>query len=141
MISHLTEYREEIAVLFVRLMLGILFVIQGYDKLVNIGLKETIETYRQEIRIRFLPSWIYPATAAYSSCVEFFGGILLLMGLFNNITLILLGADLLMVAVAMGLINAVWDMKYVFPRFLLLTMLLLFPPEWDFFSLDHLVNR
>lgn len=141
MIIHLTEYKEELAILFVRLMLGILFVIQGYDKLVNIGLKETAAIYKREINIRFLPSWVYPATAYYSCTVEFFGGFLLLLGLYKNIALIFLGADLLLVALAMGLINPVWDMKFVFPRFFFLVFILLLPADLDILSLDYFINK
>jgi len=141
MIIHFDEYSEEAAVLFVRLMLGILFVIQGYDKLVNIGVKETAAIYQREIRIGFLPKWVYPATAVYSCYVEFFGGFLLLLGLFKNIALVFLGADLLLVSVAMGLINPVWDMKFVLPRFMLLILLLFLPDEWDLFSLDYFVKN
>ena len=137
MIIHFDEYSEEVAVLLIRLMLGILFVIQGYDKLVNIGLKETAIVYEREIHIKFLPKWAYTATAVYSCYVEFFGGFLLILGLFKNIALVFLGADLLLVALAMGMLNPVWDMKFVMPRFLLLILLLILPDEWDFFSLDY----
>ncbi|MFZ5554339.1 MAG: DoxX family protein [Bacteroidota bacterium] len=139
MISHLSEYREETAMLVMRLMLGILFVMQGYDKLVNIGVTETAKIFQQEIKIKFLPGWAYLFTSVYSCYIEFFGGIFLLFGLFTDISLVFLAGDLLLVALAMGLMNPVWDMKYVYPRFFILVLLLLLPKEWNLFSFDFLI--
>lgn len=64
---------------------------------------------------------------------------MLILGLFQYPALILLGINLLMVAVAFGLNTAMWDTKYVLPRLILLLLLLIAPPAWDEWSLDVLI--
>ena len=64
---------------------------------------------------------------------------MLILGLFQYPALILLGLNLLMVAVAFGLNTAMWDTKYVLPRLILLLFLLIAPPAWDQWSLDVLI--
>ena len=76
----------------------------------------------------FLTSWI-----------EFIAGGLLILGLFKYGCIYLLGIDLLFVVIGMSLIQPVLDLKHIFPRLILLIILLLLPAESDIFSLDHFI--
>lgn len=134
----LEEHQTALAVLVMRLFLGILFVIQGYDKVFSIGVGKVAESFRFELKKGF-PPFIYSFTAFFSSWVELLGGLLLLLGLFKPVVAVLLGIDLLMVAVAMSLMNPVWDMRAVFPRLLLLLVIMLAGMRSDVFSLDYLI--
>jgi putative oxidoreductase len=73
--------------------------------------------------------------------VEFAGGIALILGFYTNYALYLLGIDLLLAAFAFSLLQPMWDMKHLFPRFILVITLLLLPDAWNKFSIDFLINK
>jgi putative oxidoreductase len=126
--------------LFIRLFCGIIFLFQGYDKLFRVKLNQVIDTFDDEAEKKHIPKPLVIFSAFYSSVVEFFGGILLIVGLFKSIVLILLGFDLIMVAFAFSIIEAMWDMKHVFPRLALISALMLMPTEWEIVSIDYLIK-
>ncbi len=137
----MTEYNENIAVLIARLFLGVLFFIQGYDKVFNLKLKEVICGFREELGEKNFSDPVLKVSAYYSSYAELVGGILLIAGFLKFYALCALGIDLLLVAVAMGVIKPLWSMDYVFPRLVLLLILLFLPPHLDIFSLDFLLQH
>jgi putative oxidoreductase len=127
---------ESIAVLYMRLLLGMLFIFQGYDKIFRIKIKgviQTIEPYYRQIKI---PRFLIVAIAYLTSYIEFIGGILLFLGLFKYISLYVLGLDLLIVSLGMSLMDPVWKMDIVMPRFILLIILLLIPSTYDIYSIQ-----
>jgi putative oxidoreductase len=126
--------------LFIRLFCGIIFLFQGYDKLFKVKLNQVIDTFDDEAEKKHIPKLFVVFSAFYSSIIEFFGGILLIVGLFKSIVLILLGFDLIMVAFAFSIIEAMWDMKHVFPRLVLISALMLMPAEWEIVSIDYLIK-
>jgi uncharacterized membrane protein YphA (DoxX/SURF4 family) len=79
-------------------------------------------------------------TAYYTSVVELIGGVFLVFGIFTNYALYALGLDLLLVCFAFSFIEPMWDMKHVFPRFILVILLLILPLENHKLSLDYLIN-
>lgn len=123
-----------------RLFCGILFLFQGYDKLFKIKVSGVIETFRYEAQQKHIPEWALWLMAMYTSYVEFFAGVLLIIGLFKNYALFLLGMDLVLVAAAFSYMKPIWDMKYVFPRLILVVLLLAIPNRWGVFSLDYLLH-
>lgn len=125
------------AVLIARVFLGTLFLLQGYDKVFRTGIHKIIPVYKQELSRAKLPGFIITLSAYFTSWIELLGGLLLIFGVFENIALYALGIDLILVAVAMGLISPLWQMDYVFPRLILVLLLLLIPPSFDRFSLDY----
>lgn len=134
------KYSIEIAELFLRLCLGAIFVIQGYDKLFSLGIGKVSETFEDEFRGRALPKFIFPVTAFYSSLVEFIGGILLVIGLFKYYIMILIGVDLLLVTIAFSLLDPGGNLKMVFSRWILWVLLLLLPQQQLFWGLDSLLK-
>jgi putative oxidoreductase len=132
-------FTPEAAALFLaRVFLGILFVIQGYDKLFSIGIKTVYTTIRPSFKKIHLPDFVILFAAGFSSIIEFAGGLMLILGLFKYAALYMLGIDLLMVAAAFSLIDPVWKLDIVFPRFLLLLFLLIVPGQLDTITLDSM---
>ena len=79
-------------------------------------------------------------SAYFTSYVEFICGFLLVVGFMKYFSLYLLGIDLIIVSFGMSVINPVWNMELVFPRFLLLLFLLIYPGEYDLISIDNLLT-
>ena len=94
------------------------------------------------VRLReVVPRFLIFIVAFATSIIEFLGGVMLILGLYKNITLTLLGIDILIVTVAFSFLNPIWDMKHVFPRLLLIVMLMMMPNEWFHFSLEKLLHK
>jgi putative oxidoreductase len=121
-----------------RIFLGILFFAQGYDKVFKIGIKEVIHTFDYPVRLRHLPRFPLVIAAYFTSLSELLCGFLLIIGFMKYYALYLLGIDLLIVCVSLAILEPLWDMKHVFPRLLLLLILLLIPSEWAVYSVDYI---
>ena len=134
------DYLHHIFELFIRLFCGIIFVFQGYDKLFKVKLNQVVDTFDDEAEKKHIPKPFVVFSAFYTSVVEFFGGILLIFGLFKPIVLALLGIDLIMVAMAFSIIEPMWDMKHVFPRLVLLSALMIIPHNWELYSIDYFMK-
>lgn len=134
------EYKADIALLFMRLVLGILFLMQGYDKVFRLGLKKTEEGVEEALRLTKLPVSLIKMITIISSVVELAGGLMLITGFLIYPALIFLGIDLLIVVFAMSLREPLWNMRDVWPRLVLLLALLLLPSACDRLSLDHLFH-
>jgi putative oxidoreductase len=134
-------YHLSAATLIARLFLGALFFIQGYDKVIRIKMPGLVQTFRTELGRSSVPDWILIPAAWYTSYAEFIGGFLLITGLFKSYVLFALGLDLVLVAIAMGMVQPMWNMEFVFPRLLLLLFLLIIPQGYDYISLDFLLKK
>ncbi|MFN3343852.1 MAG: DoxX family membrane protein, partial [Flavobacteriales bacterium] len=115
-------YLPALAIAFARILLGVLLLYQGIDKVFGLGIKRVSETYRQELNKAWIPSWVFHITAYYSSWVELIGGGLLILGLFKVVVLPLIAFNFLLVAMAMSTMSPLWDMRYLFPRVVLLLL-------------------
>lgn len=119
------------ALLFIRLLLGIIFFMQGYGKVINIGVEEIYNSFFASYESTFLPVWLLKFTAYFTSFSELLAGGLLILGLFRNFALYLLATVLLVVSFGHGIFAPIWDLQHVIFRVLLLVPLLLLPEEWD----------
>ncbi len=81
---HLLEKLKPIALLLLRLGLGFIFIYHGYPKLVHIH-----QTVREFPHMGFPPYFAYIA-----GILEFFGGWLLIVGLFTRVTALLLAGEM-----------------------------------------------
>ncbi|WP_317897601.1 DoxX family membrane protein [Aurantibacillus circumpalustris] len=131
----------QIAELLVRVFAGILFMLQGYDKLFHVKMSGVINTFVQDADRYNIPRPLLNLVAYYTSIVEFIGGILLILGIFTSYTLYALGLDLILVGFAFTYMSPMWDMKFVFPRLAMVVTLLLMPEEYNYFSLDQLLTK
>jgi putative oxidoreductase len=136
-----TSLKYQFLELIIRLFCGIIFLFQGYDKLFVVKIKGVVDLFQVNARNKNIPYFFQYGIALYTSCMEFFGGILLIIGLFKNYVLVLLGFDVILVAVAFSVLEPVWDMRHVFPRLLIVSVLLVLPEEWCRFALDFLIKK
>jgi putative oxidoreductase len=135
----MAEHKLQMAELFLRVFAGILFLFQGYDKLFKVKISGVIDTFKADAGRQHIPGFLVTSMAYYTSIVEFLGGLLLIFGLFTTCTLYLIGIDLLLVCFSFSFMQPMWDMKHVFPRFILVIILLVLPGEYNNFSFDHLL--
>jgi putative oxidoreductase len=127
-----------IAEVFVRCFLGILFLFQGYDKLFVVKIKNVINAFHHETDRKHIPSFLLYFTSYFTSVTEFTGGILLITGLFHQYVPIILVINLLIVAIAFSFLKPMWDLQHVFPRVILLTLILLLS-NYFYFGLDTII--
>jgi putative oxidoreductase len=134
-----TITQHEITAAFIaRVFLGLLFFFQGYDAVFNIKIKNVIQAYEDSFASKGIPRFLTVAGAWFTSFIEFIGGLLLILGVFQYYVLSLLGLDLIIASIAFGIASPMWDTKHVFPRLLLVLLLLIMPESWNLFSLDSL---
>ncbi len=122
---------------FIRALLGIIFLMQGYGKIFTMGIHQVYENFFKVFESTILPKWLIVFAAYYTSYVELIGGILLLAGLFRIYAMYLLALDLLIVSFGHGLIEPIWDLSHVIPRGILLSALFLLPSAWDRWNMDE----
>ncbi|MGZ3767045.1 MAG: DoxX family protein [Mucilaginibacter sp.] len=125
-----------IAVLFARALLGIIFLMQGYGKVLTLTVPKVYHMFFQDFEKTFLPGWLLWGTAYYTSYVELICGFLLIIGLFRKYALSLLAVDLLVVSFGHGFMEPIWDLQHVIPRAILLIAILVIPTQWDKWNLD-----
>jgi putative oxidoreductase len=135
------SYKYYALELTLRLFCGILFLFQGHDKIFKVRIRGVIETFRYEAQQKHIPEWALRFVAVFTSYVEFIGGILLIIGLFKNYALFLLGIDLVLVAAAFSYMKPMWDLKNVFPRLMLVVLLLGMPTRWAVLSIDYVLRN
>jgi uncharacterized membrane protein YphA (DoxX/SURF4 family) len=128
------------AYLIARLFLGILFFVQGYDKIFRVKVQNVYSTMLPSFNRLNMNPFLVKIMAYITSYIEFSAGLLLILGLFTKAALVLLGLDLLIVAIGLGMLTPMWDMQHAFPRLILLLVLLVLPDYWNIFSLDELLN-
>lgn len=132
-------YQTELTVLALRLITGTLFFIQGYDKVFNIGIAGVYQTFHEPMHKKNIPAWCLKSSAWFTSLAELVCGAMLIAGLFTPWAGLVLLLDLLLVVIAFGILEPMWDVKHVFPRLVLLTIVLMVPSETHLFSLDYLL--
>lgn len=129
---------EVSAALLARVFLGMLFLFQGYDKIFRMGVKQVIETIHTPLEDKGVPIFVSTIGAYFTSYTEFIFGLLLIVGFIKYYCLYFLGIDLVFAAFAFGMVEAMWDMKHIFPRLALLLFLLAIPSAWDKISIDYI---
>lgn len=126
---------------FIRVLLGIIFFMQGYGKVITLGVSKVYELFFKNFETTFLPKWLIVLTAYFTSYVELICGFLLIIGLYRKYAMYLLVINLLVVSFGHGLTEPIWDLSHVMPRAILLAAILLLPMQWDKWNLDSLLNR
>lgn len=134
------DSNKTIAVLTARLLLGFIFLMQGYGKVFTIGLDKVYNGFFKETYKDLLPDFITLGTAYFTSYVELIAGFMLVIGFKKNIAYVLLATVLVMVTFGHGLAQPIWDLSNVMFRAMLLIFLLMVPQSLDKFSLDGFIN-
>ena len=133
---------KSIALLTIRLLLGFIFLMQGFGKVFTWGVDNMYQsdffygTYKD-----ILPDFLIAATAYYTSYIELIGGLLLVLGFKRDYALYALASVLVIVTFGHGLTEPVWDLSHVMYRAILLISLLLLPTDWDRISLDYWLRK
>jgi uncharacterized membrane protein YphA (DoxX/SURF4 family) len=136
------ERQRAWAVLFARLVLGLIFFMAGFWKVFQLGPLEHARKYFLPFSDTFLPIWSLWSVGVTIPFVELLGGALLLIGLRVREALIALGGVLVIVTFGHLLREPLFNLTgHVIPRLALLLLLLWCPREVDWLSLDYLLAR
>lgn len=130
------------ALLFARLVLGLIFFMAGVYKVFQLGALEHARKYFLPYADTFLPVWSLWATGVVIPFVELIAGGLVILGLRTREALVSLGFVLAIVTFGHLLKEPLYEFHtHVIPRLVLLLFILLLPREDDRFSIDHLLTR
>ena len=130
------------ALLFARLVLGLIFFMAGVSKVFQLGPLEHARKYFLPFSDTFLPIWSLWLVGVTIPIIELTAGGLLILGLRIRDALIALGCVLVIVTFGHLLREPLFNFSgHVIPRLALLLFLLWSPREDDRFSLDHLLRR
>ena len=135
-----SENQRAAGIMFARVLLGIIFLMQGYGKVFNWGVEGIYQSAFVDYESSWIPVFALKLTAYFTSYAELIGGGLLIIGLFRQWAYILLALVLLVVSYGHGLSSPIWDLHHVFFRSALLILLFLVPIEWDRWSLDKFIT-
>ncbi len=130
-----------VAVTTIRLVLGFIFLMQGYGKVFKFGLDNVYTNFFLPTYQELLPSFLLQATAYYTSYVELVGGLFLVIGFCRDYALYALASVLVIVTFGHGLSEPIWDLSHVMYRLILLVALLLLPKVWDRFTIDRFLFK
>lgn len=126
---------------FIRMLLGIIFLMQGYGKIFTMGISVVYDRFFKVFENSLLPKWLIVATVYYTSYIELIGGLLLITGLYIKYAMYLLALDLLIVSFGHGLLEPIWDLSHVMPRTILLGALFFLPGSWDKWNADEMLRK
>jgi len=130
------------AILFARLILGLIFFMAGTWKVFQLGPLEHARKYFLPFSDTFLPIWSLWAVGVIIPFIELLAGGLLILGLRIREALISLGCVLVIVTFGHLLKEPLYEFHtHVIPRLGLLLFILILPGEEDRFSIDYLLSR
>ncbi len=130
------------ALLFARLVLGLIFFMAGVFKVFRLGPLEHARKYFLPYADTFLPTWTLWATGVVIPFVELIAGALVMLGLRTREALVALGFVLVIVTFGHLLKEPLYEFHtHVIPRLVLLLLVFLLPREDDRFSIDYLFTR
>ena len=130
------------AILFARLVLGLIFFMAGVMKVFQLGPLNHARKYFLPYSDTFLPVWSLWAMGVVIPFVELIAGALIILGLRVREALVALGFVLAVVTFGHLLKEPLYEFHtHVIPRLALVLFIFLLPRNDDSFSLDHLVSR
>ena len=130
------------AILFARLVLGLIFFMAGVMKVFQLGPLNHARKYFLPFVDTFLPVWSLWIMGVVIPFVELVAGAMVILGLRVRDALVALGFVLAVVTFGHLLHAPLYEFHtHVIPRLALLLFVLLLPRENDLFSLEHLFRR
>jgi uncharacterized membrane protein YphA (DoxX/SURF4 family) len=130
------------ALLFARLVLGLIFFMAGVWKVFVLGPLEHVRKFFLPYSDTFLPVWSLWAVGAAIPFVELAAGALVILGLRTRAALVALGFVLAVVTFGHLLKEPLYEFHtHVIPRLALLLFIFMLPRENDRFSADHFLAR
>src|SRR5882762_11817619 len=129
------------ALLFARLVLGLIFFMAGVWKVFQLGPLNHARKYFLPFADTFLPVWSLWFVGATIPFIELIAGALVIIGLRTREALVALGFVLAFVPFGHLLKEPLYEFHtHVIPRLALLLFIFLLPQEDDRFSLDYLLK-
>jgi len=130
------------AILFARLVLGLIFFMAGVMKVFQLGPLNHARKYFLPFSDTFLPVWSLWAVGVVIPFIELIAGALVIIGLRVRVALVALGFVLAVVTFGHLLKEPLYEFHtHVIPRLALLLFVLLLPASDDRFSLDYVLAR
>jgi putative oxidoreductase len=130
------------AILFARLVLGLIFFMAGVMKVFQMGPLNHARKWFLPYSDTFLPIWSLWAMGIVIPFVELIAGAMVILGLRVREALVALGFVLAVVTFGHLLKEPLYEFHtHVIPRLALLLFILLLPRQDDRFSLDYYVAR
>ena len=128
------------AILFARLVLGLIFFMAGVMKVFQLGPLNHARKYFLPFADTFLPVWSLWAMGVVIPFVELIAGAMIILGLRVREALVALGFVLAVVTFGHLLKEPLYEFHtHVIPRLALLLFVFLLPRPDDRFSLDYLI--
>ena len=129
------------ALLFARLILGLIFFMAGVWKTFQLGPLQHARKYFLPYSDTFLPAWSLWTVGVVIPFVEMLAGGLVIVGLRTREALVSLGFVLAVVTFGHLLKEPLYEFHtHVIPRLALVLFILVLPREEDRFSIDYLVG-
>ena len=130
------------AILFARLVLGLIFFMAGVWKVFGLGPLEHARMFFLPFSDTFLPVWSLWAMGVVIPIVELIAGGLVIVGLRTRDALVALGFVLAVVTFGHLLKEPLYEFHtHVIPRLALLLFVLMLPREADRFSIDNMFSQ
>ncbi len=130
------------AILFARLVLGLIFFMAGVMKVFQLGPLEHARKYFLPYADTFLPVWSLWAVGVVIPFIELLAGAMVILGLRTREALVSLGFVLAIVTFGHLLKEPLYEFHtHVIPRLALLLFVLLMPRLDDLFSIDYVLTR
>ena len=130
------------AILFARLVLGLIFFMAGVMKVFQLGPLNHARKYFLPYADTFLPVWSLWAMGVVIPFVELIAGAMVILGLRVREALVALGFVLVVVTFGHLLSEPLYAFHtHVIPRLALVLFIFLLPREDDLFSLDYVIAR
>lgn len=131
------------AILFARLVLGLIFGMAGWGKIFKMGAAAHAHRYFVDpYASSWIPTWLLWALGVTIPFVELIAGWLIVTGLFVRPSLIALGCILAIVTYGHLLQDFLYEFHtHVIPRLALVIFILAMPREQDVLSLDYWLGQ
>ena len=130
------------ALLFARLVLGLIFFMAGFWKVFQLGPLEHVRKYFLPFTDTFLPVWSLWLVGVVIPFIELIAGAMVILGLRTRDGLVALGCVLVIVTFGHLLHDPLYGfIGHVIPRLALLLFVLWWPREDDRFSLNYILMR
>jgi uncharacterized membrane protein YphA (DoxX/SURF4 family) len=137
-----SQSNKAFAILFARLVLGLIFFMAGVYKVFQLGPVGHVQKYFLPYQDTFLPTWSLWVVGFTIPFVELIGGALVILGWKTRYALVALGVVLAIVTFGHLLHEPLYPFhEHVIPRLALVLFLLLMPEEADRFSVDGIRRR
>lgn len=129
---------KSFAILFARLVLGLIFFMAGEYKVFHLGPVGHVQKYFLPFEDTFLPTWSLWAVGFTIPFVELIAGAMVIIGSKTRYALISLGTVLVIVTFGHLLHEPLYPFhEHVIPRLALVLFLLMMPEDADRYSVDH----